>query len=76
MTIAGVLPLRATSPTRSPAKVRARAFSERYPVWLCDVWGVVHDGVRANPAACDALERHRARGGVVVLITNAPRPRG
>jgi HAD superfamily hydrolase (TIGR01459 family) len=54
--------------------VRARSFSERYLVWLCDVWGVVHNGVEANPQACDALERHRARGGIVVLITNAPRP--
>lgn len=52
----------------------ARQFSEAYPVWLCDVWGVVHDGVRAYRAACEALERHRARGGIVVLITNAPRP--
>ena len=55
-------------------EVRARDFSERYPVWLCDVWGVVHDGLKANPAACDALERHRVRGGIVILITNAPRP--
>jgi HAD superfamily hydrolase (TIGR01459 family) len=42
-------------------------------VWLCDVWGVVHDGERANPAACEALIRHRAHGGAVVLVTNAPR---
>ncbi|MEX2479387.1 MAG: TIGR01459 family HAD-type hydrolase, partial [Gammaproteobacteria bacterium] len=44
------------------------------PVWLCDVWGVVHDGIKANRVACDALANHRARGGTVVLITNAPRP--
>ncbi len=48
--------------------------SERYPVWFCDVWGVVHDGVRADPAACEALARHRAGGGIVVFITNSPRP--
>ena len=52
----------------------ARAFSGRYRLWLCDVWGVVHNGVKANPDACEALLRHRARGGLVVLITNAPRP--
>ncbi len=52
----------------------ARSFSGRYRLWLCDVWGVVHNGVKANPDACEALERHRAQGGVVVLITNAPRP--
>ncbi len=47
--------------------------SRRYPVWLCDVWGVVHDGVRANPATMQALARHRSGGGLVILITNAPR---
>jgi HAD superfamily hydrolase (TIGR01459 family) len=52
----------------------ARAFSRSHPVWLCDIWGVVHDGVRAYRPACHALERHRASGGCVVLITNAPRP--
>jgi HAD superfamily hydrolase (TIGR01459 family) len=45
-----------------------------YDVALCDVWGVVHNGVVAAPEACDALTRFRERGGTVVLITNAPRP--
>jgi len=52
----------------------AEALSRRFPVWLCDVWGVVHDGETASQAACDALQRHRAAGGTVILITNAPRP--
>jgi HAD superfamily hydrolase (TIGR01459 family) len=45
-----------------------------YDVLLSDVWGVIHNGITAHPHACDALMRMRARGGVVVLITNAPRP--
>jgi HAD superfamily hydrolase (TIGR01459 family) len=45
-----------------------------YDVLLCDVWGVVHNGVIATPEACDALMRFRRQGGTVVLITNAPRP--
>ena len=45
-----------------------------YDVLLCDVWGVVHDGVTAFPAACDALMRARARGATVIFITNSPRP--
>jgi len=52
-------------------------FSEiapRYGALLCDIWGVVHNGVAAHPAAVDALCRYRAGGGRVVLITNAPRP--
>lgn len=40
---------------------------------LCDVWGVVHDGVRAYPGAAAALLAYRKRGGRVVLVTNAPR---
>ena len=45
-----------------------------YDVLLCDVWGVVHNGLESFPAACDALQRFRASGGTVILITNAPRP--
>src|SRR5260370_21379703 len=45
-----------------------------YDVALCDVWGVVHNGVAAAAEACDALARFRNQGGAVVLITNAPRP--
>ena len=44
-----------------------------YDVLLCDVWGVVHNGVAAFPAACEALMRFRAGGGTAILITNAPR---
>ncbi len=52
------------------------ALAPAYDVILSDVWGVVHDGVRAFPRACAALRRFREEGGVVVLITNAPRPGG
>ena len=45
-----------------------------YDSVLCDVWGVLHNGVSAFPAAVDALQRFRAGGGRVVLVTNAPRP--
>jgi HAD superfamily hydrolase (TIGR01459 family) len=45
-----------------------------YDVLLCDVWGVVHNGLESFPAACDALRRFRQSGGTVILITNAPRP--
>ena len=45
-----------------------------YDVVLSDVWGVIHNGVAATAAACDALTRFRGQGGTVMLITNAPRP--
>jgi HAD superfamily hydrolase (TIGR01459 family) len=46
----------------------------RYDVLLCDVWGVVHNGVAATAESCAALVKFRGQGGTVVLITNAPRP--
>jgi HAD superfamily hydrolase (TIGR01459 family) len=42
--------------------------------WLVDIWGVLHNGARAFPAACAACQTFRAQGGIVVLISNAPRP--
>ena len=47
--------------------------SADYPVWLCDIWGVVHNGLTCYEAAALALSQHRKQGGVVVLVTNAPR---
>lgn len=49
--------------------------AERYGVILCDVWGVLHNGVRAFPDAVAALREVRAAGKVVILVTNSPRPR-
>lgn len=46
----------------------------RYDVLFCDLWGCLHDGTRVYPAAVEALRRFRAGGGVVILMTNAPRP--
>jgi HAD superfamily hydrolase (TIGR01459 family) len=48
--------------------------SDRYDVILCDIWGVLHNGVASFAQASDALVLFRRRGGVVVLISNAPRP--
>jgi HAD superfamily hydrolase (TIGR01459 family) len=45
-----------------------------YDVALSDVWGVLHNGVAAFPAAGEALKRFRAGGGTVVLVSNSPRP--
>ncbi len=50
------------------------ALADRYDVLLCDVWGVIHNGVRSFPEACRALVEWRAHHGPVILISNAPRP--
>ena len=54
---------------------RLADISADYDAAFVDLWGCVHDGVRAYPAATTALAAYRARGGRVVLVTNAPRPR-
>ena len=53
---------------------RFAPLASNYDVLLCDVWGVVHNGVAAFTEAADALARFRARGGTVIFITNAPYP--
>ncbi|QGX97398.1 TIGR01459 family HAD-type hydrolase [Roseovarius faecimaris] len=49
--------------------------SSRYDVLLVDLWGCVHNGVRAYPEAVAALQAYRAGGGLSVLLTNSPKPR-
>jgi HAD superfamily hydrolase (TIGR01459 family) len=46
-----------------------------YDVMLCDVWGVIHNGLEAFPVACAALEQWMRQRGPVILISNSPRPR-
>jgi len=50
--------------------------ADRYDAVLCDVWGVVHNGREAYRPACAALQRWRAAGKYVILLTNVPKPRG
>ena len=45
----------------------------KYRLILCDIWGVVHDGVNLYPNAAGRLRQWRDEGRCVVLITNAPR---
>jgi HAD superfamily hydrolase (TIGR01459 family) len=61
--------------TASPIKMHLGDLAPGYDAILSDVWGVVHNGLTATPEACAALAAFRRKGGQVVLITNAPRPR-
>jgi HAD superfamily hydrolase (TIGR01459 family) len=45
----------------------------KYRLILCDIWGVVHDGVKLYPGAAERLYQWRSEGRFVALITNAPR---
>lgn len=44
-----------------------------YRTILCDVWGVIHDGVHLYPGAAERLRGWRGEGRHVILLTNAPR---
>ncbi|MEM0909285.1 MAG: TIGR01459 family HAD-type hydrolase [Pseudomonadota bacterium] len=50
------------------------SIADDYDAILCDVWGVVHNGIAAHHSAADALAQFRALGKPAVLVTNAPRP--
>ncbi len=49
--------------------------SDGYEVAFVDLWGCLHNGVAAFPDAVSALEKFRDKGGIVLLLTNSPRPK-
>lgn len=40
---------------------------------IMDLWGCMHDGIRAYPAALDCLARLKAAGKKIAIVSNAPR---
>ena len=59
--------------SRVPLTGGLSSLDGRYDGLLVDLWGCLHNGIRAWPAAVEALQRFRAGGGLVVLLSNAPR---
>jgi len=51
-----------------------QAIAEQYDALLCDVWGVVHNGIAIYEGVAECLQQWRAQRGPVLLLTNAPRP--
>ncbi|MGK2921457.1 MAG: TIGR01459 family HAD-type hydrolase [Methyloceanibacter sp.] len=45
-----------------------------YRAWFVDIWGVMHNGRTAFPEAAAATRAFRQAGGIVVLLSNSPRP--
>lgn len=48
--------------------------SARYKSVLCDLWGCLHNGKESFEKALETLLSFKENGGVVILLTNAPRP--
>ena len=45
-----------------------------YDTFVIDLWGVVHNGVKLNPKAIEAIENLIKNKKKVIFLTNAPRP--
>ncbi len=45
-----------------------------YDFIICDIWGVLHNGISAFPEAHLALSIARTQDKTVILLSNAPRP--
>lgn len=60
---------------QAPAIIESiRAVLDGHAAWLTDIWGVMHNGVRPFEQAVAACQAFREQGGLVILLSNAPRP--
>ena len=62
------------APREIPVLDSIKEIGANYKVWLVDIWGVMHDGVRAYRNAVAATKAFRDQGGLVLLLSNSPRP--
>ena len=62
------------SPSAIPILTHLSALRPAPEAWICDIWGVIHNGVATFPVAVDACLSFRAGGGRIILVSNAPRP--
>ncbi|HEY8264133.1 MAG TPA: TIGR01459 family HAD-type hydrolase [Methyloceanibacter sp.] len=62
------------APAEIPVLSSIAKIGAKYKVWLVDIWGVMHDGLRAHKSAAEATKAFRDQGGIVVLLSNSPRP--
>jgi HAD superfamily hydrolase (TIGR01459 family) len=57
-----------------PVIASIKEIGSGYRAWLVDIWGVMHNGHRAFAPAVAATGSFREQGGIVVLLSNSPRP--
>jgi HAD superfamily hydrolase (TIGR01459 family) len=58
-----------------PLLTSVAALASTADAWICDIWGVLHNGIDPFPQAAAAAIAFRASGGIVCLLSNSPRPR-
>ncbi len=59
--------------SRVPLHHGLAALAGDYDAFIVDLWGVMHDGVRAFPEALACLAELKARGKRIWILSNAPR---
>jgi HAD superfamily hydrolase (TIGR01459 family) len=57
-----------------PVIASIKEIGSGYRAWLVDIWGVMHNGHRAFAPAVAATRSFREEGGIVVFLSNSPRP--
>jgi HAD superfamily hydrolase (TIGR01459 family) len=62
------------TPAAIPILSSIAELTPMFDAWIVDIWGVMHNGARAFDAAGEACRKFRAGGGIVILLSNAPRP--
>jgi HAD superfamily hydrolase (TIGR01459 family) len=68
------MPPASISTAEIPIVTSVVPLAEGTSAWLVDIWGVIHNGVKPFADACTACARYRESGGLVVLVSNSPRP--
>ena len=68
------MPPASVSNLELPIVTSVASLADPASAWLVDIWGVVHNGVKPYMEACAACARYREEGGLVVLVSNSPRP--
>ena len=47
---------------------------KNYDTFVIDLWGVIHNGMKLNPKAIEAIEHLKNNSKKIVFLSNAPRP--
>ena len=45
-----------------------------YNTYVIDLWGVMHDGIKLNTKAIEAVENLEKKSKKIIFLSNAPKP--
>ena len=47
---------------------------DAYDTFVIDLWGVIHNGIKLNTRAIEAIDQLKLKSKKIVFLSNAPRP--